>query len=109
MSDGQKMNDGMSDSKKQTLVIVGIIGVVLLAGWLGWRVTTSVNPNGGYKPAPILTREQQIADAEKNVKFVQSNPNMSDKAKQIAIGMIRAHEPKDGPNGSPKGGPNGSP
>ena len=91
----------MNDSKKQKLTIVGIIGAILLAGLLGWRSVTSVNPNGGYKPAPILTPAQQIADAEKNVKWVQSNPNMNDQAKKIAIGMIRAHEPKGGPNGSP--------
>jgi len=90
----------MNDDQKQMLAIVGIIVVVVLAGWFGWRATTSANSNGGYKPAPILSREQQIADAEKNVRTVQSNPNLSDQAKQIAIGMIRAHEPGGGPKAS---------
>ena len=91
----------MNDGKKQILIITGIIGVVLLAVWLGWRATMLANPNGGYKPLPTLSREQQIADAEEKVKSVQSDPRLSDQAKQIAIGMIRAHEPAGGAKGSP--------
>jgi len=83
------------------LAVVGLIGAVVLVVWLGWRGVMSANPNGGYKPTPLLSPAQQIADAEKNVKFVQTDPNMSDQAKQIAIGMIRAHEPKAAAKGSP--------
>jgi|SwirhisoilCB3_FD_contig_31_17137123_length_468_multi_4_in_0_out_0_1 hypothetical protein len=91
----------MNAGQKQMLAIVGLIGAVVLAVWLGWRGATSANSNGGFKPAPVLSRAQQIADAEKNVKFVTSDPNMSDQAKQIAIGMIRAHEPRVDAKGSP--------
>jgi len=91
----------MNDGKKQILVIVGIIGAVLLVVWLGWLGTMSANPNGGYKTLPTLSRAQQIADAEKNIKSVESNPNMSEQYKQITIGMIRAHEPAGGAKGSP--------
>ena len=91
----------MNDGQKQILAIVVIIGVLLLAVWLGWRGATSVNPSGGFKPAPMLTPAQQIANSEQSVKYVQTDPNMSDQAKQIAIGMIRAHEPKGGAKGSP--------
>jgi hypothetical protein len=91
----------MNDGKKQILVIAGIIGAVVLAVWFGWWGTMSANPNGGYKTLPILSREQQIADAEEKVKSVQSDPRLSDQAKQIAIGMIRAHEPAGGAKGSP--------
>jgi len=91
----------MNAGQKQMLVVVGLIGAVVLVVWLGWRGTMSANSNGGFKPAPTLSRAQQTADAEKNVKYVQSDPNMSDQAKQIAIGMIRAHEPAGGAKSSP--------
>ena len=91
----------MNADQKQMLVIVGIIGAVLLAVWFGWQGVMSANPNGGYKTLPTLSREQQIADAEKNIKSVESNPNMSEQFKQVTIGMIRAHEPHGDAKGSP--------
>ena len=53
----------MNAGQKQMLAIVGLIGVVLLAVWLGWRGATSANSNGGFKPAPILSPAQQIANS----------------------------------------------
>jgi len=89
----------MSDEQKRMLAIVGIVVVLLVAGWFGWRATVAASANGGYKPAPVLSRSDQIKDAEKNVAVVQSNPNLSDQAKAVAIGMIRAHEPGGGAAG----------
>jgi hypothetical protein len=70
-----------------------LILTVVVAGLLSWRAVSAVNDNSGFKPAPIQTPAEQIADIETSVKQVEANPRMSEEDKQRLIAMLRSHEP----------------
>jgi ABC-type transport system involved in cytochrome bd biosynthesis fused ATPase/permease subunit len=62
--------------------------------------------NGGLKPPPTQTAEQQKSDLDRRIAEIQNNPHISEETKQRTIAMMRstADKPPPGPKsiGTPK-------
>jgi len=76
--------------------LIGVTSVRFLGGTSASKLNsvaaTRAMESGGYKAAPIM----DAAQAEAQVRQVQAIPNLSQQAKNTAIGMIRGHEPGGG-------------
>jgi len=69
------------------LIFVVVLLVVIAIGRIVWQDPTSEN---GYKPARILTREEEQQELDARIKIIEDNPNIPAYTKQRVIAQMRA-------------------